>query len=145
MAVEALEDGTILGVFGRPLKPQDNGHGYLTVKVNQKHTYVHHLVCEKFHGPRPEGMEVAHIDGNTLNNAASNLRWSTPKDNHADKKLHGTDDRGTKNSRAAFSDEQVKHIRHLYAIGYSQYYLAEEYNVSQATISRVVTGVRYGT
>lgn len=48
------------------------------------------VVCAAFHGPRPEGMEVRHLDGNSLNDSASNLIWGTPKDNAADSRRHGT-------------------------------------------------------
>lgn len=33
------------------------------------------LVCEAFHGPRPEGLQSAHEDGNAQNDIASNLSW----------------------------------------------------------------------
>lgn len=44
-------------------------------------TYVHKLVAEYFIGPKPEGYEIDHIDGNYLNNSASNLRYVTRKEN----------------------------------------------------------------
>jgi hypothetical protein len=53
--------------------------GYLCVKLPSNGAYqqfgVSHLVCIAFHGPRPENHDVDHIDGDTKNNAASNLRW----------------------------------------------------------------------
>lgn len=147
--IEAREDGTIIGVFGRPLKPIDNGHGYMYVNVRvdgrQQHRYVHHLVCEAFHGPRPEGMEVAHNDGNTKNNAASNLRWDTPTNNHADKKAHGTHLSGESSPRAKLTQRDAEDIRDLYDLGHSQREIAEQYGVSQITISRVVRRERYAT
>jgi hypothetical protein len=42
---------------------------------------VHQLVCEAWHGPRPDGMEVLHQDEDGLNNRPSNLRWGTRKEN----------------------------------------------------------------
>lgn len=42
---------------------------------------VHQLVCEAFHGAPKDGQEVLHVDENGLNNAASNLRWGTRKEN----------------------------------------------------------------
>ncbi len=52
--------------------------------------YVHRLVLEAFVGPCPPGMVACHYDGNSANNAVSNLRWDTQAGNIADKKRHGT-------------------------------------------------------
>lgn len=48
------------------------------------------MVCEAFHGLRPEGMEVRHLDGNSQNDAASNLAWGTRSENIRDAVRHGT-------------------------------------------------------
>ena len=49
---------------------------------------VHQLVCEAFHGERPDLPEieggrvvVLHIDENSANNRADNLKWGTQKEN----------------------------------------------------------------
>ena len=47
-------------------------------------------VAEAFIGPRPEGMEVCHIDGNHQNNHFTNLRYDTVLNNRRDKITHGT-------------------------------------------------------
>lgn len=39
------------------------------------------LVCEAFHGPRPKGLDVMHLDGNSLNDRPENLGWGTRKEN----------------------------------------------------------------
>jgi len=56
---------------------------------NQSH-YVHSLVAETFIGPRPDGTEVCHNDGNPTNNHVDNLRYGTSSDNELDKVRHGT-------------------------------------------------------
>lgn len=58
---------------------------YLVVTYNedkmQKHVYVHRLIATAF-VPNPDNLQqVNHIDGNTMNNAASNLEWVTAKGN----------------------------------------------------------------
>ena len=42
----------------------------------------HVLVCTAFHGPRPEGYECDHINGNNLDWSADNLRWVTRAENY---------------------------------------------------------------
>ena len=43
--------------------------------------HCHILVCTAFHGPRPEGYECDHINGNNMDWSASNLRWVTKAEN----------------------------------------------------------------
>ena len=76
----------------RTLKPWLAAGRYLYVELGQRgpKTSVHRLVCLAFHGLPPDGTEVAHIDGNSLNNAASNLAWVTHSENVKHQQLHGT-------------------------------------------------------
>ena len=55
--------------------------GYRTVALEQATNYVHRLVLVTFVGPRPEGMECLHLDGDPGNNNLPNLRWGTHKEN----------------------------------------------------------------
>jgi hypothetical protein len=68
--------------------------GYLAVILSQdgktSNLSVHALVAAAFIGPRPEGMEVRHIDGDQLNLSASNLAYGTHSSNMLDKVRHGT-------------------------------------------------------
>jgi hypothetical protein len=48
--------------------------------------YVHDMVLTTFHGPRPEGCEASHLDGNASNNRADNLIWESRADNLARRK-----------------------------------------------------------
>lgn len=52
--------------------------------------YVHHLVAEAFLGPRPEGHQVRHLDGDPDNNRADNLAYGTRSENTRDMVRHGT-------------------------------------------------------
>jgi hypothetical protein len=70
----------------------------------------HRLVLEAFVGKCPKGLEGCHNDGNTLNNHINNLRWDTPKNNHADKVRHGTTNRGERCGTAKLTLEQVRAI-----------------------------------
>ncbi len=52
---------------------------------------VHQLVALAFIGPRPEGHEVRHIDGDPARPHADNLTYGSRSDNVRDKRAHGTD------------------------------------------------------
>jgi hypothetical protein len=52
--------------------------------------YVHLLVAEAFIGPKPEGQQTRHRDGNPDNNQATNLHYGTRGDNQRDSVEHGT-------------------------------------------------------
>lgn len=74
---------------GQPLKPWTvERHGRLASYVQLgrgNKVLVHRLVCAAFHGPAPEGMnDCAHVNHNSLDNRASNLKWSTHADNMAE-------------------------------------------------------------
>lgn len=91
----------IMRADGRPLPiPRkilavhpDNG-GHLQIKlcdVNRyRHVTVHSLVAAAFHGPRPEGLEIRHLDGDPTNNRVENLRYGTTSENMLDRVRHGT-------------------------------------------------------
>ena len=115
---------------------------YLGLWKNGKQKIVkpHTLVMEAFVGKRPNGMECCHNDGNTLNNNLSNLRWDTPKSNHADKIKHGTSNSGERCNWAKLTKQQVISIRNDDRL---QRIIAEEYGVKQHTISRIKNGTRW--
>ena len=75
---------------GRILKPQRNGRGYYKVQLGRGRVRtVHSLVAEAFLGPRPEGLDVNHIDNNGYNNCASNLEYVTRRENLSHMTLQG--------------------------------------------------------
>ena len=87
---------------GRILRPvATTSSGYLQVTLysggdspsreRQSVLSVHVLVLEAFSGPRPEGCEARHLDGDRHNNAAANLAWGTPEQNWEDRRSHGRD------------------------------------------------------
>ena len=75
-------------------QPQIEPRGYviatLSVDGVQVSKSVHVAVATAFLGPRPEGMHVAHNDGDPSNPRLDNLRFATPSENEADKRIHGT-------------------------------------------------------
>lgn len=115
---------------------------YLSLWKNNKIKVCrpHKLVLEAFVSVRPDGLECCHNDGNPQNNHWSNLRWDTPKNNHADKVRHGTTNRGERCGTAKLTLEQVRAIRQDNRL---QRIIAAEYGVKDNTISRIKSGKRW--
>lgn len=65
----------------RLLKQYVSTSGYFSLSFRQKHFYVHRLMAETFHPNLSKLRYVNHIDGNKLNNKASNLEWCTQQHN----------------------------------------------------------------
>lgn len=63
---------------------------YLWVNGRKDHKLVQHLVLTAFVGPRPDGMDCCHNDGDSLNNRLDNLRWDSRSANIRDTVRHGT-------------------------------------------------------
>ena len=70
----------------------DDGYRRVWLSRDNKRTEfkVHQLVALAFIGPRPEGMEVCHNDGDKANNTPANLRYGTRSENTLDRVQHGT-------------------------------------------------------
>lgn len=49
----------------------------VNIKKKVRKVFLHRVVAECWHGERPEGMQVDHIDRNSLNNDYRNLRYVT--------------------------------------------------------------------
>mgnify|MGYP003419942989 CR=1 FL=1 len=57
-------------------------HGYCVVQTKKRKTVlVHRLVWETFNGPIPDGLQIDHQDTHKDNNALSNLKLCTGKEN----------------------------------------------------------------
>lgn len=105
--------------------------------------YAHRLVLEAFVGPCPPGMEACHKDGNPKNNALSNLRWGTSKENGLDMVRHGTSLRGERNPRAKLAELLVKAIRADYESGMRQCENVRSRKMDQRTVNDIVRRRRW--
>jgi hypothetical protein len=76
------------------LKPWVNKRGYRAVGLSaapRKLTReVHALVASAFLGPRPDGHEVRHLNGENLDCRLANLSYGTRSENTLDRVRHGT-------------------------------------------------------
>lgn len=110
------------------------GLGGRKSKVN---AYVHQLVLFAFVGPRPNGLEAAHLNGDPADNRLANLRWVTHTENMGHQRAHGTSGR----QPAKLSREKADQIRRLrQAQGLKHRELAERFGVAPITIWRVLSG-----
>lgn len=82
-------------------------------------------------------MEVAHLNGDRLDNRAANLAWKTRSQNAADKFGHGTDNRGKRHYKCKLSDDQVREIR---ACRDSARIISERYGISLLYVYQVRNG-----
>jgi hypothetical protein len=139
--------------WGKVLKSAPGGTSpYLLVNLPSPHggekfthQLVHSLICATFNGPKPSHRhEVAHNDGNPLNNCASNLRWATRAENRADQIGHGTRLSGSKNHKAIFSERDIVAIRALHDTGrLTHQAIADLFNMSRPNVSLIVNGINW--
>lgn len=124
---------------GRVLKPagcKKDPHLYVVLGNGQAGTPVHKLVALAFLGPRPEGQDVRHLDGNPLNNRADNLAYGTRTENILDVYRQGR-------AWRKLTVEQVLDIRARLQRGEKGRDVAKAYGVSETHISAIKTGREY--
>jgi hypothetical protein len=103
--------------------------GYQQIKLGRAHQMkVHVLVLMAFVGPRPRGMQACHRGDDPSNNALSNLRWATSRENWNDRRRNGRDH--TSRRRVKLTADAVEAIR----AGGGVLDLAKRYGVSEVTI-----------
>ena len=142
-----------------------NNRGYNTVSFNHTTYMVHRLVAEGYvNNPDPTNKRyVNHIDGNKLNNCASNLEWVTIKENNVHAILTGlkVQPKGYKikykssetkkkalanlKDKTILSKEQIlfakEHVQyHKKGSPYSVTAMAETFGVSATALSNAIKG-----
>lgn len=145
---EVNHDGRVRrAATGKVLKPCFNDTGYHRVHIRRagiaKTKSVHSIVAEAFIGPRPIGMHIDHIDGVKTNNAASNLRYCTPKENiHYSIRL-GLHAMGERHGASTLTSEDIYQIlkaKREQGDKLVMTRLGERFNVSRNAIRSVLTG-----
>lgn len=126
------------------LKGRPDRDGYLSVTLKNSGTRrtvkVAHLVLEAFSGPRAAGMESCHDpDPSPSNNRADNLRWATHRSNIQDKVDQGRQARGERHGSVKLTEELVREIRAIHALGGNSYrQIGALYSVSAHQVYLIV-------
>ena len=141
-------DGDILNLHtGRIMKANVNRDGYALITLYKNSTpktyQVHRLVAKAFIKDDAERTQVNHINGNKLNNNLTNLEYVTRSENLQHAYDTGLKKKGVEHHNAKLSDADIKFIRDNYKANYTGKQLAKMFNVSKATISKVVNNKTY--
>ncbi len=129
---------------GRVLSQTTDSRGRCYVAISRDNhrnkRRVHLIVAETFLGPRLEGLEVCHQDGNPANNQASNLRYGTHKSNMEDMVQHGRSNKGPKNPNTKMTQEQALQVKSLRLDGKTYKIIASELGLSFEQVRSVCVG-----
>jgi len=150
-----VRDGKLYNPEGKELNPYLNpkGTGYYQFSIRwntggrgfpSRHTvFVHHLIAYQKYGKKAfaAGMQIRHLDNNSINNSYSNISIGSASDNSMDRP---PEDRYAHAVRAAtdrrlFTDAEVDEIRRLHADGWTYSKLMEEFGISsKGTMSHII-------
>ena len=133
----------------REVNPSIDSSGYFQVrqKVGARSYYVSRLVAQAWI-PNPEHKpQVNHIDGDTINNDASNLEWATPSENVRHAYTTGLRQirKGSKSFNSKYSEVEVTkiYLDCLFSC-LSQEEIGRNNKVPQITVSNIRTKKTWG-
>lgn len=132
VALQHHSDECLLWPFGR------GNYGYGETCVGERKFGAHRIVCERAHGPAPDGKnDAAHSCGCRMCVNPRHLRWASRKENADDMLHHGTKLIGEKHGYAKLTEANVREIRRLKGLVHSKE-LAERFGISE----RYVRGIQ---
>jgi len=106
-------------------------------RFGEKAKIVSRILYEKKHGAIPEGMCVCHVCDNPGCVNIDHLWLGTVKQNNNDKKEKGRCVFGSKHHKTHLKESDIDHIKILFNEGVFQSIIAEEYKISQSTVSSI--------
>lgn len=148
----------------RPKKTKGNGIAYLPERIRipnvkregyaffslyresrYKLMYLHRIVAIAFIENPLNLPQVNHIDGDKLNNCASNLEWVSASDNcrHAIANDLYVQAKGESAGNAALTEADVLEIRRMASCGVMHKDIAEIYPVGRKAITKIVNRQRW--
>ena len=129
---------------GELLRPFTNQNGYrvaqFSINCKRLRMGLHKVIAIAFLGDCPDGLQVAHNDGNQLNNHYTNLRYATPKENCADKKRHDTN---WIRHRRAMTTATAMLVLEMVANKVPRRKIATELGLNVGTVNGIVYGRSY--
>ena len=136
---EVSDHGRVRGPKG-DVKPKPTNSGYHRTefwrKGQRRRPSLHRVVAQTFVANPDEKPQVNHLDGNKLNNKASNLEWCTASENmiHA-VMLHNRT--GENVSTSKLKSDEVIAIRVLLTKGVPGQWIADLFCITNAQISHI--------
>lgn len=144
---EVNSDGVIRRIGTDRSLGSVSGKGYVRVQFSRNgylETHLaHKIVADVFHGPRPDGYHIDHVNGIRHDNRAENLRYCTPAENIGHTVARGAQALGDRNGAAALTEEQAEMIRQRKASGgryWGRAEIAAELGVHWTTVQRAANG-----
>lgn len=134
---------------GRVLKLTKSYKGYMRVSLSNKGkkftTGAHRLVALAFIEKIKGKNQVNHINGIKSDNRLENLEWCTNSENqiHAINKGLTSRKTGEENHNSKLSNKDVKKVRVLNSLGWTNKQLANDYGVSDAAMSKILRKKTY--
>ena len=129
-----------------------NDGGYIVVRPstgrNSRTRFVHILVAEAFIGPKPDGLDVNHINGDKADNRPANLEYVTRSQNMMHAQRTGLVDVAARRtacalSRSTLDIEDVRQIRSLLADGADAKSVAARFGVRTYVVNNIRSGRRW--
>lgn len=141
------EDGRIIGISGKVLKPRAIGKGYTGIQIPDNtggyiNVYCHKLIYYLVYGDErafdPQ-YEIHHKNHIRDDNNPSNLEL-------LEARTHESISSKLNTHSAKITLEIAREIRNVYEMGgVSQTYLAKRYGLSQQHISEIIQGKKWGS
>jgi hypothetical protein len=140
--VKAGEDTGSCWIFTGNCPGGRHGHFHVNGKSVKAHRWIYQIVC----GEIPDGLLIRHLCDvpNCVNPV--HLEPGSSKDNTADMFSRGrnSDRKGSNHPLALLSEEQVKSIRRLASCGRTYRSIANEFEVSQQQVGKIVRRENWG-
>lgn len=140
--VRSLNYGRMGGVR---IMSHKGGRRYSGVKLSRGgHIYrclIHVQVAAAFIGPKPEGMQVNHKNGNGYDNRLENLEYVTASENslHAYRIGLRKPTKGEINGMCKLNSGDIRAIRDLILQGFTHQQVAQRFNLARQTVGDIAT------